>query len=146
MFNTRLGKLLGKMKLRWSGPFWIHSGCGLTSYFLAMLKGELLIVPINGFWLRHYYTQEILTCPFIILEDMGVDLMMVNLCGDLLQDVDVQGCCVVATGCNKGVDDGAHFLVQKGYFAILGLKVPHLTKDSLSLFLPIFAREDFLLV
>ena len=42
VLNTRLGKMLGILKLKWVGPYWIFKECGPTPFYLADLMGRVL--------------------------------------------------------------------------------------------------------
>ena len=50
VFNTPLGKMLGKLKLRWIDPYSIFKKRGPTSFYLADLMGWVLLSSQgNGF-------------------------------------------------------------------------------------------------
>ena len=56
VFQTRMGNMSGKLRFRWTGPFFItreYNG----SYQLGMLAGELLRKWVNGFLLKPYKGQ-----------------------------------------------------------------------------------------
>ena len=53
VFQTRMGKMPGKLRFRWTGPYWItreYNG----SYQLGTLAGEVLGKWVNGFRLKPY--------------------------------------------------------------------------------------------
>jgi hypothetical protein len=53
VFQTKSGKMPGKLKLRWSGPFWIVNARDGT-YQLGNLQGEMEPQWVNGFRLKRY--------------------------------------------------------------------------------------------
>ena len=48
VFQTRMGNMPGKLRLRWTGPFWITKEYN-GSYQLGTLAGEILGKWVNGF-------------------------------------------------------------------------------------------------
>ena len=53
VFQTRMGKMPGKLRFRWTGPYWLtreYNG----SYQLGTLAGEVLGKWVNGFRLKPY--------------------------------------------------------------------------------------------
>ena len=53
VFQTRMGKMPGKLQFRWTRPFWIMREFK-GSYQLGTLAGEVLDKWINGFRLKPY--------------------------------------------------------------------------------------------
>ena len=53
LFQTRLGNMPGKLRFRWTGPFWITKEYN-GSYQLVTLAGEIIDKGANGFWLKPY--------------------------------------------------------------------------------------------
>ena len=54
VFQTRMGNMSGKLRFRWTGPYWItweFKG----SYQLGTLASEMLDKWVNGFRLKPYY-------------------------------------------------------------------------------------------
>ena len=54
VFQTRMGKMPGKLRFRWTEPYWItweFKG----SYQLGTLVGKVLDKWVNGFRLKPYY-------------------------------------------------------------------------------------------
>ena len=56
VFQTRMGNMPGKLRFRWTGPFWITKEYN-GSYQLGTLAGELLSKWVNGFRLKPYKGQ-----------------------------------------------------------------------------------------
>ena len=56
VFQTRMGNMQGKLRFRWTGPFWITKEYN-GSYQLGTLAGELLGKWVNGFRLKPYKGQ-----------------------------------------------------------------------------------------
>ena len=54
MFQTRMGKMPGKLRFRWTRPYWITREFN-GSYQLGTLAGEVLNKWVNGFRLKPYY-------------------------------------------------------------------------------------------
>ena len=54
VFQTRMGKMSGKLRFRWTGPYWITREFN-GSYQLGTLAGEVLDKWVNGFRLKPYY-------------------------------------------------------------------------------------------
>jgi hypothetical protein len=54
LFQSRSGLMPGKLRLRWTGPYWIiHEENG--TYQLGTLSGEVVTQWANGFRLKPYY-------------------------------------------------------------------------------------------
>ena len=53
LFQTRLGSMPGKLRFRWTGPFWIVDEFNGT-FQLGTLAGEVVQSWANGFRLRPY--------------------------------------------------------------------------------------------
>ena len=53
VFLTRMGKMSGKLRFRWTGPYWITREFN-GSYQLGTLAGEVLGKWVNGFRLKPY--------------------------------------------------------------------------------------------
>ena len=53
VFQTRMGKMPGKLRFRWTGPYWIVAAEKGT-FTLGTLAGEILPQKVNGFWLKAY--------------------------------------------------------------------------------------------
>ena len=53
VFQTRLGAMPGKLRFRWTGPFWIVDEFNGT-FQLGTVVGEIVKSWINGFRLRPY--------------------------------------------------------------------------------------------
>ena len=53
VFQTRMGKMPGKLRFRWTGPYWITREFN-GSYQLGTLAGEVLGKWVNGFRLKPY--------------------------------------------------------------------------------------------
>ena len=62
LFQTRMGNMPGKLRFRWTGPFWITKEYN-GSYQLGTLSGEVVGKWANGFWLKPY-KGHILANPF----------------------------------------------------------------------------------
>ena len=56
VFQTLMGNMSGKLRFRWTGPFWITKEYN-GSYQLGTLAGELLSKWVNGFRLKPYKGQ-----------------------------------------------------------------------------------------
>ena len=56
VFQNRMGNMPGKLRFRWTGPFWITREFN-GSYQLGTLAGELLSKWVNGFRLKPYKGQ-----------------------------------------------------------------------------------------
>ena len=54
IYNSKLGKFPGKLKLRYSGPFLIHQDLGQGLFQLKDLTGQLIVKPINGFRMKKF--------------------------------------------------------------------------------------------
>jgi hypothetical protein len=54
LFQSRSGLMPGKLRLRWTGPYWIMNEEGGT-YQLGTLSGEVLPQWANAFRLKPYY-------------------------------------------------------------------------------------------
>jgi hypothetical protein len=54
LFQSRSGLMPGKLRLRWTGPYWIVKTDNGT-YQLGTLSGEVLPQWANGFRLKPYY-------------------------------------------------------------------------------------------
>ena len=52
-FQTRMGKMPGKLHFRWTGPYWIVAAEKGT-FTLGTLAGEILPQKVNGFRLKPY--------------------------------------------------------------------------------------------
>ena len=55
VYNSKLGKFPGKLKLRYSGPFIVHQDLGQGLFQLEDLTGQLIVKPINGFRLKKFW-------------------------------------------------------------------------------------------
>ena len=53
LFQTRMGKMPGKLRFRWTGPYWIIAAENGT-FTLATLTTEVLPQKVNGFRLKPY--------------------------------------------------------------------------------------------
>ena len=53
VFQTRMGQMLGKLRFRWTGPYWIV-GTENGTFQLGTLAGEVLRKKVNGFRLKPY--------------------------------------------------------------------------------------------
>ena len=53
VFQTRMGKMPGKLRFRWTGPYWIVVAEKGT-FTLGTLAGEILPQKVNGFRLKAY--------------------------------------------------------------------------------------------
>ena len=53
LFQTRMGNMPGKLRFRWTGPFWITKEYN-GSYQLGTLAGEVMGKWANGFRLKPY--------------------------------------------------------------------------------------------
>ena len=53
LFQTRMGNMPGKLRFRWTGPFWITKEYN-ASYQLGTLSGEVIGKWANGFRLKPY--------------------------------------------------------------------------------------------
>ena len=53
VFSTCSGLMSGKLKLRWSGPFWI-TNTRASAFQLGTLDDQVLPVWVNGFWCKPY--------------------------------------------------------------------------------------------
>ena len=51
VFQTKMGLMLGKLRFRWTTPFWIINNKNGT-YQVRMLTGEILLKWVNGFLLK----------------------------------------------------------------------------------------------
>ena len=71
VFQTRSGLMLGKLRLRWVGPYWIING-KYSTYSLGTLNGEILAQPINDFSMKPYYGKM---PPNPFLKDHQTDAM-----------------------------------------------------------------------
>jgi hypothetical protein len=54
LFQSRSGLMPGKLRLRWTGPYWIMKADNGT-YQLGTVSGEVLPQWANGFRLKPYY-------------------------------------------------------------------------------------------
>jgi hypothetical protein len=54
LFQSQSGLMLGKLRLRWTGPYWIVNEES-TTYQFGTLSGEILSQWANGFRLKPYY-------------------------------------------------------------------------------------------
>ena len=69
MYNSKLGKHPGKLKLRYVGPYKIFKDLGQGTFQLAHLENNLLAKPVNGFRLKLFLTNDF----------QGVDLNLVGV-------------------------------------------------------------------
>jgi hypothetical protein len=69
LFQSRSGLMLGKLRLRWTGPYWIVKADNGT-YQLGTISGEVLPQWANGFRLKPYY-GKMPTNPFRSAEVPG---------------------------------------------------------------------------
>jgi hypothetical protein len=69
LFQSRSGLMPGKLRLRWTGPYWIVKSNNGT-YQLGTLSGEVLPQWANGFRLKPYY-GKMPANPFISTEVSG---------------------------------------------------------------------------
>ena len=53
VFQTHMGKMPGKLRFRWTGPYWIIVAEKGT-FTLGTLAGEILPQKVNGFRLKAY--------------------------------------------------------------------------------------------
>ena len=53
VFQTRMGKMPGKLRFRWTGPYWIVAAEKGT-FTLGTLAGETLPQKVNGYRLKPY--------------------------------------------------------------------------------------------
>ena len=53
VFQTRMGQMPGKLRFRWTGPYWIV-GAENGTFQLGTLAGEVLRQKVNGFRLKPY--------------------------------------------------------------------------------------------
>ena len=57
MFNTKLGKHLGKLKLRWNGPFTVCEEIASGTFSLKILDSTIQLDNVNGCRLRPYHEK-----------------------------------------------------------------------------------------
>ena len=69
VFQTRLGAMPGKLRFRWTGPFWIIDEFNGT-FQLGTLAGEIVKSWVNGFRLRPYQGSTPVN-PFTESHDTG---------------------------------------------------------------------------
>ena len=53
VFQTQMGQMPGKLRFRWTGPYWIV-GAENDTFQLGTLAGEVLRQKVNGFHLKPY--------------------------------------------------------------------------------------------
>ena len=53
VFQTHMGQMPGKLRFRWTGPYWII-GAENGTFELGTLTGEGLCQKVNGFQLKSY--------------------------------------------------------------------------------------------
>ena len=53
MFQTRMGKMPGKLRFRWTGPYWIVAAEKGT-FTLGTLAGETLLQKVTRYRLKPY--------------------------------------------------------------------------------------------
>ena len=53
VFQTRMGKMPGKLRFRWTGPYWIVA-TEKGTFTLGTLAGETLPQKVNGYRLKPY--------------------------------------------------------------------------------------------
>ena len=53
VFQTRMGKMPGKLRFRWSRPYWIVAAEKGT-FMMGTLAGEILPQKVNGYRLKTY--------------------------------------------------------------------------------------------
>ena len=53
VFQTRMGHMPGKLRFRWTGPYWIIR-VEQGTFQLGTLAGEVVRQKVNGFWLKPY--------------------------------------------------------------------------------------------
>ena len=58
LYNSKLGKRPGKLKLRYMGPFQIAEEVGQSTYLLADTEGRIFPKSVNGYRLKPYLTEE----------------------------------------------------------------------------------------
>ena len=51
VFQTRMGKMPGKLRFRWTGPYW-RVAMKKGTFTLGTLAGEILPQKVNGFQLK----------------------------------------------------------------------------------------------
>ena len=51
VFQTRMGQMPGKLRFRWTGPYWVV-GAENDTFQLGTLAGEVLRQKVNGFCLK----------------------------------------------------------------------------------------------
>ena len=68
VFQTRMGQMPGKLRFRWTGPYWITREFN-GSYQLGTLAGEIMGKWVNGFRLKPYYGPM----PLNMFEQIKVD-------------------------------------------------------------------------
>ena len=58
-----------KFTLKWWGPYVVKEAHDSGYYYLARMDGTFLVDPINGKWLKQYYTwiSKYLFHPFVII-------------------------------------------------------------------------------
>ena len=54
VFQTRMGQMPGKLRFRWTGPYWIVDAENGT-FTLGTLAGEIMRQKVNGFRLKPYF-------------------------------------------------------------------------------------------
>jgi hypothetical protein len=69
LFQSRSGLMPGKLRLRWTGPYWIVNEESGTDR-LGTLSGEVLPQWANGFCLKLYY-EKLLPNPFLPTSGSG---------------------------------------------------------------------------
>ena len=50
VYNSKLGKMPGKLKLRYSGPFLVLKDLGKGTFVLGDSIGGVLKKPVDGYW------------------------------------------------------------------------------------------------
>ena len=48
----------GKLEEKWKGPYYIHEVLLNGAYKIKELNGKILKTPVNGEWLKTYYSRE----------------------------------------------------------------------------------------
>lgn len=75
LFNMRMGKHPGKLKMRWEGLYIIGGCCGVGTFILQALEGTKLEKPMNGFRLKLYQGQipQLMITSGVVLMELIVE-------------------------------------------------------------------------
>ena len=100
VYKSKLGKHLGKLRLRYVGPFRIAKDLGQGTFQLMDMQGRKVVKPINGFRLKKFF-EENDAVPLNLCLVTSVKAANLNNERGILKVGDVRGNLIIEVTCDS---------------------------------------------